>query len=440
MGEYLDLLKLNRNFRYLWWGDIVSLIGDWFNLIASAALITELTSSGAAISYLFLVRLLPQFLFSPIAGVVTDRYDRRKILILTDLLRAVTVLCFLFIRSAGQLWILYMLTAIQFMLSALFVPARSAVLANVVDQKDLIVANALDSFTWSTMLAVGSFLGGVVATIFGNQTAFVMDALTFLLSAWLISRINMPKREVTVASQQGGWLDFVDGLRYLWHAPFLLVISLVKAAGSFVWGAINVLEISYADHVYPLSNTMLAKWMTIEEGGTATLGLIYVISGLGTGLGPLLMRRWLGDATKRLMIGISIGFLFTAAGITMLGMVSTFPAFLGSTFVRTVGTGTIWVFSAVLLQTMVPDKVKGRVFAFEFAALTLTQSLSVLAAGYAQDTVRWPLNQITVVFAGFGVVVFIIWMLFFVINRNRLNNYEVVQSETAVNPISTNPH
>ena len=223
MGEYLDLLKANRNFRHLWWGDVVSLIGDWFNLIASAALITELTNSGAAISYLFLVRLLPQFLFSPIAGVITDRYDRRKILIFTDLLRAVTVLCFLFIRSAEQLWILYMLTAIQFMLSALFVPARSAVLANVVDQKDLIVANALDSFTWSTMLAVGSFLGGVVATIFGNQTAFVMDALTFLLSAWLISRISMPKREKYVASEQGGWLDFIDGLRYLWHAPFLLV-------------------------------------------------------------------------------------------------------------------------------------------------------------------------------------------------------------------------
>lgn len=431
MGEYLDLLKANRNFRHLWWGDVVSLIGDWFNLIASAALITELTNSGAAISYLFLVRLLPQFLFSPIAGVITDRYDRRKILIFTDLLRAVTVLCFLFIRSAEQLWILYMLTAIQFMLSALFVPARSAVLANVVDQKDLIVANALDSFTWSTMLAVGSFLGGVVATIFGNQTAFVMDALTFLLSAWLISRISMPKREKYVASEQGGWLDFIDGLRYLWHAPFLLVIGLVKAAGSFVWGAINVLEISYADHVYPLSNTILSRWISIEDGGTATLGLIYVVSGLGTGLGPILIRRWLGDATKRLMIGITIGFLFTAVGISTLGMVSTLPSFLGSTFLRTVGTGTIWVFSAVLLQIMVPDSVKGRVFAFEFAALTLTQSLSVLAAGYTQDTLSWPLNQISIAFGGFGIIVFILWILFYLISKNNLHTYEVIQPEAA---------
>jgi hypothetical protein len=274
----------------------------------------------------------------------------------------------------------------------------------------------------------------VVATLFGNQTAFVMDALTFLLSAWLISRIAMPKREkASVSFAGGGWLEFVDGMRYLWLFPFLLIISLVKAAGSFVWGAINVLEVSYADHVYPLSSAFLARWLSIEDGGTATLGLIYVVSGLGTGLGPLLMRRWLGDATKRLMIGISIGFLFTAVGITMLGMVSTLPAFLGGTFVRTVGTGTIWVFSAVLLQTMVPDKVKGRVFAFEFAILTLTQSLSVLAAGYAQDDLGWHLNQITAAFGGLGVLVFILWMLFFVISRNRLTNDEVVQSEIATN-------
>ena len=428
MGEYLDLLKRNRNFRYLWWGNVVSLLGDWFNLIASAALITQLTNSGVAISYLFLVRHLPVFLFSPIAGVIADKYDRRNILIVSDLLRAVTVFSFLFIRSADQLWLLYLLTALQFMLSALFNPARSAILANVVDQKDLVAANALDSFTWSTMLALGSFLGGVVAAIFGNQTAFVMDALTFILSAWLVSRIVLPKRERIITLEQNNWLEFLEGLRYLWHVPVLLVISIVKAAGSFVWGAINVLEISYADNVYPLSNTALGQGLSIEDGGTATLGLIYVFSGLGTGLGPLLIRRWLGDSTKRLMIGISIGFLFTAVGISTLGLVSNLSAFLGSTFVRTVGTGTIWVFSSVLLQMLIPDKVRGRVFAFEFAILTLTQSLSIFGAGYAQDVLAWPLDQITLAFGGLGVIVFILWMSFFMVSRKSLHKYEIVQS------------
>ncbi len=425
MGEYLDLLKRNRNFRYLWWGNVVSLLGDWFNLIASAALVTELTSSGVAISYLFLVRFLPQFLFSPIAGVIADRYDRRKIMILADLLRAVTVLGFLFIRSADQLWLFYVLTATQFILSALFVPARSAALANIVDPKDLVTANALDSFTWSTMFALGAFLGGVIATLFGNQTAFVMDAATFLVSAWLISRIVLPKREARTASASGGgWLELNEGLRYLWGLPFLLTISFVKAAGSFVWGAINVLEVSYADNVFPLSGTAITHWLSIENGGTATLGLIYVASGLGTGLGPLLMRRWLGDSTKRLMVGISTGFFLTATGILALGLVTTLPAFLGATFMRTFGTGTIWVFSAVLLQIMVPDNVKGRVFGFEFAALTLTESLSVFAAGYTQDVFQWSLIRVSSAFGWLGVLVFIIWMAFFLATRNRLHRYE----------------
>lgn len=429
MSEYLDLLKRNTNFRYLWWGNVVSLLGDWFNLIASAALITELTSSGVAISYLFLVRFLPMFLFSPFAGVIADRYDRKKILIFADILRIFAVLGFLIIRSADQLWLFYLLMAIQFVLSALFVPARSAMMANIVEQKDLITANTLDSFTWSTMFALGAFLGGVIASLFGNNTAFVMDAATFLLSALLIRKITLPKREKRTGSTSGGgWFEFNEGFRYLWHFPFLLVISLVKGAGSFVWGAINVLEVSYANDVYPLASTAFTRWLSIEDGGTATLGLIYVMSGLGTGLGPLLMRRWLGDSTKRLMVGISIGFFLTAIGILTLGLVTTLPAYLGATFIRTFGTGTMWVFSAVLLQIMVPDKVKGRVFGFEFAALTLTESISVLSAGYTQDYFGWSLTKVTFTFGWMGIVVFILWMAFHLLTKNRLGRYETIQS------------
>ncbi|HNA90349.1 MAG TPA: MFS transporter [Anaerolineales bacterium] len=431
MNEYLDLLRRNTNFRYLWWGNVISLLGDWFNLIASAALITELTNSGVAISYLFLVRFLPLFLFSPLAGVIADRYDRKKIMILADLMRAVTVACFLLIHSAGQLWLFYVLIACQFMLSALFNPARSAAMANIVEQKDLVTANALDSFTWSTMLALGSFLGGVIATLFGNQAAFTLDAVTFLISAYLISRIVMPKREIVHTSRSGGWREFVEGLRYLWHLPALLVIALVKAGGSFVWGGINVLEVSFANHVYPLTNTALAQWLSIQNGGTATLGLIYVASGLGTGLGPLLMRHWLGDATKRLLTGISIGFFLTATGILALGLVNNLPAYLLVTFMRTFGTGTIWVFSSVLLQILVPDRVKGRVFGFDFAALTLTESISVLAAGYTQDVFKWSLVKSSAIFGWLGVIVFILWMLFFFANQNNLQNDERETSKTA---------
>jgi MFS family permease len=179
----------------------------------------------------------------------------------------------------------------------------------------------------------------------------------------------------------------------------------------------------------------LGQWLSIDDGGTATLGLIYVVSGLGTGLGPLLMRRWLGDATKRLLIGISIGFLFTAIGIIMLGLVTTLSAFLISTFIRTIGTGTVWVFSSALLQTLTPDKVRGRVFAFEFAMLTLTQSLSIYAAGYVLDVVGWPLDQVTQVFGSFGLIVFIFWMVFILAGQKSLYKYESDQANSAAKSI-----
>ena len=411
MNEYVTLLRQNRNYRYLWLGNVVSLLGDWFNLIASAELITDITNTGVAISSLFLARFLPLFLVSPLAGVVADRFSRRTIMIASDLLRAVTVLGFLLVRSPQQIWLLYALTVLQFVLSAFFTPARSAIIANVVPPQDLVAANALDSFTWSTMLAVGSFLGGLATAVFGARTAFILDAGTFLLSAWLIGRVLATGRVETVAAR-GGWFDFIDGFRYLWGVPFILGISLVKAGGSFVWGGINVLEVTFANEVYPLDLPAVQQALRIEDGGTATLGLIYMVAGLGTGLGPLLMRRWLGDRPARLLWGITIGFVLMSGGIIGLGLAATLTVLLLATFLRTVGTGTIWVFSAALLQTLVPDRYRGRVFSFEFAMLTLMQSISIMSIGFAQDNLAVTLSQIAFWVGSAGLVVGLVWFGF----------------------------
>ncbi|MCL4265357.1 MAG: MFS transporter [Anaerolineae bacterium] len=414
MTEYLSLLQRNRNFRLLWWGNVISLLGDWFNLIASASLIANLTDSGVAISYLFLVRFVPLFVVSPFAGVIADRFNRKRILIVSDLLRAVTVLGFLLVRSPEQVWLLYALTAVQFALSAFFSPARSALLANVVAREDLVTANALDSFTWSTMLALGAFAGGVVAALFGLQTAFWVDAATFVLSAVVISWMVVPGKVRTAVSTQTGWLDFLDGFRFLRQHTFLLVIALVKAAGSLVWGGINVLEIKYANQIFALSDQAVPF---VKDGATAVLGLIYVVSGVGTGLGPLFMRHRLGDRPPRMLAGIAIGFVLTGIGIASLGLAPTLVLFLVATLVRTVGTGTIWVFSAALLQTMTPDVFRGRVFAFEFAALTLTQSISVLAAGYGLDNLGWTVQQVTLSFGVLGFVMALLWFGFIFTHR-----------------------
>lgn len=424
MREYITLLRQNTNYRYLWLGSVVSFLGDWFNLIAAAELISRLTDSGLAVSTLFLLRFLPLFLFSPIAGVLADRFNRRNIMILTDLLRAATVLGFLVIRSADQIWLFYFLTFFQFTLSALFTPAKSAVMANIVDRKDLVTANALDAFTWSTMLAMGAFAGGVVAGLFGIEAAFVADALTFLLSAWFISRIIMPQRERTAEQASGGWLQFLDGLRYLRANRFILGISLAKAGGALAWGAINVLEVSFANDIFDDDFSGVGRTLNLAATGAATLGVIYFVTGLGTGLGPIFMRRLLGDAPRRLMLGILIGFIMLTAGIFGLSLAPTLFIFLVMALLRTIGSGTIWVFSAAMLQTIVPDRYRGRVFAFEFAALTLTQSISIFAAGYLLDTAGLDVRQVTAVSAATAAVVTVLWGVFYYFN--------VARSETTV--------
>ena len=374
MGSYVRLLRENHDFRNLWLATMVSYAGDWFNLLASAALVAHLTDSGLAISALFLARFLPLFFFTPIAGVLADRFDRKRLLIAADLLRAFTVLAFILVQVTQQVWLLYVLTVIQFALSALFAPTHSAVIPNLVDKKELVTANALDGFTWSTMLALGALAGGVVATLFGLTTAFVLDALTFVWSAWFISRIAGPTRQGDVATTGAALLQFVDGLRYLHSRPFILTMSLIKGGAALCWGALNVLEVGLAEQIFP-----------IGEKGAISLSIFYAMNGIGSGLGPLLVRRWLGDSRQAALWALTVGFALLTVGMFWLSLAATLPEAAVATLVRTLGGGSLWVFSAALLQMLVADAYRGRVFAFEFTLFTLSQSLSTLWAGLAQD-------------------------------------------------------
>jgi MFS family permease len=231
------LVRGNANFRLLWFGQIVSLLGDWFNLIASAALVAILTQSGLAIGGLFVVRMLAPFLISPIAGVITDRYDRKKILIWADVARAITVAGFLFVREPGQIWLLYALTAIQLGISGFFFPARNAILPDIVSPKALGTANALASVTWSVMLALGAALGGLVSGIWGIYPAFVIDILTFVLSAFLIAQISYTPTTILSSADKtlaAALQQYLDGLRYLRQHVDILVVALHKAANALL--------------------------------------------------------------------------------------------------------------------------------------------------------------------------------------------------------------
>ncbi len=401
MQEYIVLLRRNPAYRNLWLARVISNLGDWFNLLASAALISQLTGAGTAISYLFLARLLPVFFMSPFAGVLADRYERRLIMLATDVLRAAVVLCFLFVRRPEEIWLLYALTVAQFVLSSLYTPAHSALLSNIVAPSDLVAANALDGFTWSTMLAVGALLGGIAAALLGVSAAFVLDAMTFLLAGWFVSRITVTAPASGDSAPSGGWLEFVEGLRYLRGRPFILGLALVKAGGALVWGAINVMEIPLAQEVFPF-----------RGNGTLTLGLIYAAVGIGTGFGPLFIRRWTGERRASLLWAILISFVMLTLGAAGLGLAGSLAWVLFFSMMRALGTGSLWVFSSALLQRIVDNHFRGRVFAFEFAALTLTQSLSTLWAGVALDGLHLSVQEVILSCALVALIVSLLWLWF----------------------------
>src|SRR5215213_4181442 len=145
---YLDLLRGNTSFRRLFTGQVISQTGDWFNGVALFTLLLSLTGSGEAVGYILILKLLPTFVVGPLAGVAADRYDRKKIMIATDMLRGFLVLGFLLVRRPDQVWIVYALTAFEVAIAAFFEPARSAVIPSIVSRRELISANALSGASW----------------------------------------------------------------------------------------------------------------------------------------------------------------------------------------------------------------------------------------------------------------------------------------------------
>lgn len=393
---YGELVRGNANFRNLWLGQIISLLGDWFNLIASAALVVELTQSGFAVGGLFLVRMLAPFLISPIAGVVADRYNRKHILILTDILRAIIVLGFLWIRAPQQVWLLYTLTAIQLALSGFFFPTRTAILPDVVSGPELGAANALSSTTWSVMLGLGAALGGIVAGTWGIYPAFAIDSLTFVVSAVFIVQIkydaagHLDASDKTVSSALH---EYLEGLRYLANHLEILVMALHKAVGGlFFTSGLQVIQVVIAESVFP-----------IGEGGAISLGLMFGIAGVGTGIGPIVARRFTGDRGRPLRVAILLGYLLSSLGLLITAPLFNFETVLVGILLRGIGGGMLWVFSTQLLLQSVPDLFRGRVFSTEFATFTLMSAAGVSLVGLGLDSslglsgVLWWITALSVI-------------------------------------------
>ncbi len=370
---YFELLLSNSNFRWLWAGQVVSLLGDWFNIIASAILIHNLTESGLALGVLFTIRMLAPFFVAPLAGICADRFNRKHILIITDIVRGLLLLGFLYVKDANDIWLLYLLTTLLFGVSGFFSPARSAILPDVTSQRELGTANALSATTWSVMLAFGAAIGGFTAGIFGVHTAFIIDGLTFFVSAVLLLQIKLPHRSTSTTEVREG--SKFTTFRYMLRHPDILFISLHKAAIALLLSSgfqVALVEIAKTHFV-------------IGIDGAISLGLMYCMGGVGSGIGPIVARYWTGDNDKPLRRSISLGYLIGTVGLAIAAPLFNLTTVVLGGFIRSVGGGIAWVFSTQLLLQRAPNEIRGRIFGTEFALFTLMGGVATATVGVMLD-------------------------------------------------------
>jgi len=399
---YLELLRGNRNFRQLWLGQVVSQMGDWFDTIALYTIILNLTGSGRHIGLLMVARFVPSFVFGSLSGVVADRFNRRTIMIVSDLLRAVVVLGFLLVRRADQLWIIYFLTVLQLAFSTFFEPAKTAVIPSIVSDRELVAANAISSVTWSAMLTLGAAIGGLVTGLFGTDVSFILDGLSFVLSAALIASVRVPKRpprqkQKLTMNRALGITETIEGARYVKKRPRVLALLLVKPAWGMGGGILTLLAV-FGEKIFPVGHS-----------AATGIGVLFAARGIGTAVGPIVARRIAGEGKKRMQFSIGIAFLIGGVFYMAFGASTSFVVALVVLGIAHTGGSILWVFSTVLLQRGVEDNFRGRVFAAELALLTLTMAVSNYTTGTLLDPIGLSPRVVSVGIGAFFLLPGLAW-------------------------------
>ena len=425
---YWELVRGNADFRRLWVGNTVSLLGDWFNTIALYTLVAQLTSaddgsgSPLALAGVFLFKMVPWALASPLAGVLVDRFNRRWLMIGSDLARAVIVLGFLVVDEPSELPLLYALIMAQVVLSAVFIPAKSASIPNVTTPRELLTANALSSATWSSMLAVGAALGGFTTAWLGAGPVFVIDCATYLVSAFFIFRATIPQDTEPAEEPlvRAAYREIADGWRYLRATPRVARIALAKATWAVAGGALVFMLTLLGDR---LTATALA----------AGIGILFMARGIGTGIGPIVARSVFRDETRwPTVLGTCVAL--SGVGYLAVGVVPWIPwSQSGWSLVVVIvliaaahaSSGANWVLATVLLQKRTPDRYRGRVFSTEWLLVMLAEAASILVAALLLEAGVLSLRTAVCVFAGVQIGCGLAWLVL-VVPRERAS---VVPSE-----------
>lgn len=379
MSNFSRLLSRNPNYRYTWMGQIVSEAGDHFNNVAVLSLAIDETHSGAVIATLMLSRAIPAVLAGPLAGVVLDRFDRRRIMIASDLIRGVVALGFILAISVKQTWLLYVLSALLMLASPFFTSGRSAILPAITTEEELHTANSLTQTTGWMTLAAGAFVGGAAVAEFGYPLAFVFNSLSFFVSAFCIGKLRSANghfhaedRGLNETKVARPWHEYREGLAYMAKTPLILGIGLIAVGWASGGGAAQVLFTLFSEIVFKRGAEGLGQlW------GTAGIGLL-----VGGVVGNYLGKHICFERYKK-----TVFFCYLLHGGSYV-VFSQMRHWGWALFFMGLSRATVAISSVLNWSNLlkhVENRFRGRVFSTIETMNWSTMMLSMLAAGSASQ-------------------------------------------------------
>ena len=406
MGDnaYMRLVRENPTYRKFWIAAFISMFGEWFNTIALFLLILKYTDSELLLGVLMAVRMGCFALMQPFFGLLADRVNRKKLMIWTNVLQIFLALAFIAVDGPEDMWWMFLCSGIMMALHGLYVTAERAALPNIVSKEDLTTANALDSATWSTALCLGAFAGGLVVSEYGVTIAFLIDSFTFLVGTLILLPLTVPQTYDKASSGSiitSALKDIWIGQKRIQSDPRLFRIIFAKTSWNIAGGGLAGVYLVLAGN-------------DIEFVGAALgFGIFFFARGVGTGIGPILARRFFKDTEKWPRL---IGLLICASGLfyLLVGLSLQGPLLLTLVLVTMAHTasGGNWVLSTVLTQQWVEDEMRGRVFSTDMLLLSLGQVVSTISAGYLIENGYVNLQQGILSFACLMILsgfIFTIW-------------------------------
>ena len=385
-----------RDFSLLWFGGVLSVIGDFFLFIALPFFVYERTGSVVATGAMFAAETLPRLLLGSVAGVFVDRWDRKRTMILSDLSRALILLPLLAVAFGGPIWLVYAVAVVEASVSQFFLPAKNALVPKLVEERQLAAANSLNSIGEQIPSLVGPLLGGALLGFVGLSGLVLLDIGTYLVSAALISLISVrsvaPQEEPNVDAQAltsawvGALREWLEGLRLVGRDSRVAAVFAVVAVAMVGEGVITVLIVIFVKDVL--------------GGGAPQFSWIITAYGLG-GIAGGFLAAWLSGVvgeTRLLALSAAANgiLLFAMFNLAVLPLVVALGVPAGATVVG-------WFVGAqTLLQKWVPARYMGRVF----GAYETTQALLLLAGMGLAAVLAVPLGSVAVLSA-VGVVYFL---------------------------------